>query len=503
VHPLVLGMALRSFRPRRETSRQIACWSIVPWATMLRSIVLRTNGSGQQSASGRPSGVAQPADRLKQPWWKIAVLTACSFGAIVADYDGGSDSAVLAADPLRLPMPSRTSASSPVSAPSRSPSATVAEDLVTPSVDEAKKPTINWVVSAEEWEQVIQRPLSVSLSEMELREMLARLMTTQEVGIALDRRIDPQQTFAAVFSEQPLRQVLEEIARTAGADVSWQHPVAFVGPSSTTRHSRTTLAHLEASVFGADSTVPAARQLQLSQTSPVSWNDLATPQEIITSLAERSSTQVRGLDLVPHDLWAGGDWPPVSVVQGFLLVLQQYDLGYDWQEQGQVIQIRPAVTPAPWTQSYPPSGLARQSEDQSLLAEHCPTAVVTWNQGRWTISGRWEDHEAAQQVLRPPTKAPAAAVADNPVPLSQRRFSIRLKNARLRTLIKEFETAQIRVVIDTKAFGEKPLDLDQTITVEVNQANAEEFFEALFAPLNVRAEIEGDMVRLLPAQPQR
>ena len=52
--------------------------------------------------------------------------------------------------------------------------------------------------------------------------------------------------------------------------------------------------------------LPAARRPALLRAEPLSWDELATPRDVIKRLADQRGLSVVNLDQVPHDLWPAG-----------------------------------------------------------------------------------------------------------------------------------------------------------------------------------------------------
>src|SRR5690606_7939817 len=107
--------------------------------------------------------------------------------------------------------------------------------------------------------------------------------------------------------------------------VSHFGPVMVLGPPQATRRLRT---------------VAELRRQDLARLAPPArgnwarmrrwqWEDLATPRSLLEQIADEANFSIENLDIIPHDLWAGCDLPPLSIADRLSLVLNQFDLTFE------------------------------------------------------------------------------------------------------------------------------------------------------------------------------
>ena len=93
--------------------------------------------------------------------------------------------------------------------------------------------TPDWVVYAQESPSLeLNKKLSATWKDKELKAALQRLANTQQLAIWLDRRIDPQQKVNLEFKQATLRQLLEEIADRSNLGFCPFGNLLYVGPNT-------------------------------------------------------------------------------------------------------------------------------------------------------------------------------------------------------------------------------------------------------------------------------
>ena len=71
----------------------------------------------------------------------------------------------------------------------------------------------------------------------------------------------------------------------------------------------------------------------------MAWDDLATPRELVTKLAAENGVELAGLELVPHDLWAAADLPPLLWTDRLTLLAIQFDLTFAISADGTAVRL--------------------------------------------------------------------------------------------------------------------------------------------------------------------
>lgn len=339
----------------------------------------------------------------------------------------------------------------------------------------------------------LEQATSGSWANVELRSLFQKLSTERRVAILLDRRVDPTTRLPVDIVNRSLRDGLQDLARKVNAEISVPENVVYVGPPAATRKLRTLIELRSAETQ--TKLVRENRRNELSKRQSYSWDDLNTPGDVLATIADRCHLTVRHPDLIPHDLWAEGHLPSVTCAEALSLVLVQFDLTFSWIDGGQGIELGPI--PATVSVERRPRAKGRSSSDiVKLIAERFPQVETQGSGGDLIVRGTVEEQEAITDLLSPtPTKKPAGPAIS---PLSQRTFTLTFKRAPVRAVMKKLEESSIVFVYDAAALNAANIDLNQTVDLQLEKASADEFFKALFGPLNLSFEIDHVTVRLSP-----
>lgn len=81
-----------------------------------------------------------------------------------------------------------------------------------------------------------------------------------------------------------------------------------------------------------------------------------------------------------------------------------------------------------------------------------------------------------------------------------RRFTLKIAGAPLSAVLAELGKSGIEFQYDMQAFEEAGIDLNRRVTVMAERLTADEFFRELFADSRIEFAVEGNLVRLVPAE---
>lgn len=341
----------------------------------------------------------------------------------------------------------------------------------------------------------LDQPLLGSWENVELRELLRKVGVLRNVSIILDRRLDPTVQPVLQVTGSPLRQGFDQIARLTGGAASFPPGVVYIGPPAAARTLRTWIDVKTAELAAPQSGIPEKRQFQLLARHTWRWNDLDTPAEILGQIAATADLQLRGLDRIPHDLWAASVLPETTTPEALAILLIQFDLTWNWADHGRAIDIVPLTAPPTIERRLKlPRGLTADKAVERLQAE-LPDLAVEPARGELIARGLVEDLEAAPQVMASPNGR-RPVVVRNPTPVRQRKFTLRAVRQPVLAIVRELEKSGVIFEYDADQLREAGIDLNAPVTVEVRDANADEFFKAVFAGLPLKWEIDGLTVRL-------
>ena len=342
----------------------------------------------------------------------------------------------------------------------------------------------------------IDRTLSASWANVELRDLLKKIGNERRVAILLDRRVDPTVQLPLNLTNSSLREGVRDMARLLGADISVADPVVYVGPPAATQRLRTLIELQSSELRSRESSIPEKRRLELAARHTVTWQDLDSPVEIVQRIADRYRLTIGPLDLLPHDLWVANTLPSVSAAEALSLVLIQFNLTFAWTGAGQGIELvsvpdRPVIEKRHRVKGRTPA------EALKLVQQYGPELDVKVDGSELVVRGLLEDHEAvAAMVGGSATKKPDATTGVKPI--KQRLFTLKIDRVPARVLMKKLEESEIVFEYDAELLAAASIDLDQPIKLEVEKASAADFFKAVFDPLRLSVEIDNLTVKLTP-----
>jgi hypothetical protein len=340
----------------------------------------------------------------------------------------------------------------------------------------------------------LDQATSGSWLNVELRTLFNKLSAERRIAILLDRRVDPSVQMPVEITNRSLREGLEDIARKVQAHVSVPDNVVFVGPEPAAARIRTLIELRSAELQSKSGPVREARRNELTRPSTTAWPDLTPPDEIIQQIADRRHLTIRGLDKIPHDLWAGNSLPAVTAPEALSLVLIQFDLTFAWIDGGQGIELVPVPDTVTVERRVKAKGRT-PADTQKLIAEQFPDLDAKIDGGDVVVRGTVEQHEMIAALLNPTSTRPTVKA---PAPLKQRSFTLEFRRVPISAAMKKLEESGVVFAYDAVALKAAGVDLDQTVDIKLNKATATEFFDALFAPANVSFQIDNVTVKLTP-----
>ncbi len=354
----------------------------------------------------------------------------------------------------------------------------------------------------------LDRTLSASWANVELRDLLKKIGDERRIAILLDRRVDPTVQLPLNLTNSSLREGVRDLARLIGADISIADPVVYVGLPAATQRLRTLIELRSSELYSRESSIPERRRVELSAKHDVAWQDLDSPIEIVQRIADRYRLTIGHLDLLPHDLWVANTLPSVTAAEALSLVLIQFDLTFAWTgkvESGGAGQGIELVSAPEWPvieKRHRVKGRTA-AEALKLVQKYGPelsqkiAKSVTLDGSELVVNGLLEDHEAVAALLGgSATKRPDATTGIKPI--KQRLFTLKIDRVPARVLMKKLEESEIVFEYDAEQLTAAGIDLDQPIKLEVEKASAAEFFKAVFDPLRLTVEINNLTVRLKP-----
>ncbi|HEX5446164.1 MAG TPA: hypothetical protein VFW87_20215 [Pirellulales bacterium] len=327
-------------------------------------------------------------------------------------------------------------------------------------------------------------PLTASWSQTPLREALGNLSRGQRVAMLLDRRIDPDRPLSLTIDSASLEDAVQRIADRCHAEVSWFGSLAYVGPPPAARRLRTL-----AALRGEDAARLSAQRRQVfARQQPLRWGDLATPRELCQSLADEAQVRLESLDLMPHDLWAAADLPPLSWLERLTLITNEFDLTFEFADQGAAVRLAPMVEPVQLKRRYP--GGSQPAKLAERYARLAPEAKVTRIRDQVLVIGRLEDHERL-------IAKPKQAARNKP---AKQVFTMRADDQPVSAVLDQLRTQLgLKLAVDEAALQKAGISLDQAVSFAVKQATLEELLAAILQPAGLTFRGESGNFEVIPA----
>lgn len=348
-----------------------------------------------------------------------------------------------------------------------------------------------WITGAE-LQQQLREPFDITWTANPLRAALTRLSEVKQLALLLDRRIDPGQELDLSVQSMPLQTAIEGIAEKCGMGVSLLGPVAYFGPKEAVARLRT-VAALQADTLR---TFPPEVQEKYFKKQALRWDDFATPRGLLEELAAANQLQLYGLELIPHDLWAGADLPPLSLVERLTLILNQFDLSFQASPDGQWLKVIPLPNDLGVVRSYP-GGFNAEAVARRYAAI-APDAKIKVVDGTIWVKALLEDHERIHAG-----GSPATASRPEPRPATPNfettRFTIKVENRPLGDLVYALtQKLQLQLKWDETAIRNAGIDLGKLVSFEVKEGTVDELFESLLEGSGLQARRNAAAIEIVP-----
>lgn len=358
---------------------------------------------------------------------------------------------------------------------------------------------VEWM-TGKKYDWALDQPVVATWQNAELRIATRALSEQRQVPIVFDRRLDPNRMFSLVTRGEPLRDVWPQLARIVDGGVSNTGQAVYLGPGHAAGKLRTLIALRQDELQQLATKLPTRQRSALSAMHPLRWDDLASPRDIVRGLAEERDLQIKGLELIPHDLWGGTDLPPISLGEAATLVLIQYDLTFRLTGTGKSLEME--LMPIPEMVAIEKKwALPRAKADaiRQAIQNELPGMATQSTAEQLVAQGTQEQLEVLERLINSLSsgttskKKPPA-----PAPLSKRRITFQAKDAPLSAILEKLAETGIQFDYDRAALKAQGIDIDQLTAVDVKDVRPEELFEELFPPAGIDYRIDGLRISLSP-----
>ena len=370
----------------------------------------------------------------------------------------------------------------------------VAVALICESAESAGS-AVQWL-TGREFQQRLTLPATVLWADSPFRDYLVDFGRVQRVAILVDRRVDPDRPLTLAVRDEPVVAIVRAAAESQDLQAAVLPNVLFVGPAASASRIRTVaeLRRQDVEALGKD----AIRKFVVQ--APMVWEDLDSPRNLLGRLADENGLEIVNLQQVPHDLWPGGQLPPLSIIERLTLILHQFDLTFQVAEDCRRVAVVPLPRDVAVVRDY-----AGGSKPEVLVEKWrtaCPDCEFRVAGGRVYVRGLMEDHETivAMQTggVRPSTRSRERG--DSAPPL-ERVFTADVPNRPLGAVLSHFcKQLGLELQIDRTSLQAAGVSLDQLISLRVENATFEELFQAALGPTGCSFERKGDVLRVWAKQ---
>ncbi|MBD3672014.1 MAG: hypothetical protein HUJ26_00695 [Planctomycetaceae bacterium] len=343
-----------------------------------------------------------------------------------------------------------------------------------------------------EFDDRLDEPGVASLSGLSLKETLQQIEQSYGLACFRDRRIDPEQIIELSESRGSVRDLLNRIGESAGCRVSLTGQVVYVGPEIQTRLLRSLMAQRQLDLKRVFRNRPGPAW---TRSQDYAWPILSEPRNLVLELAEFVGVAVKNPEAIEHDVWSAGVIPDATPVELFSILLLGFDLTFELSRDGESM----TLVPLPETSELMLSDVytLKSGEDPEDWQRMAPAAEISVRGRRVTVTGLVEDH-AAIRDFRSGRRKLQGEDSIALIPLSKRLFTLTLRDVPASAVLTELQKSGVHFVWDAKSFAAAEIDLNTLVEINVKEASAEEFFQALLTPLGIAFDLSGVTVTMRP-----
>jgi len=338
-------------------------------------------------------------------------------------------------------------------------------------------------------QQQLEADMDAHWKNVPLRKALESLARTQQVGIMLDRRVNPDQLLRLTVVGVPLSTALARIAHRADVKYCVIDSLVYIAPEQTVGDLPTVAELLRDHVRR----LPSPRRAALMQVEALSWPALTTPREIFDQLANRAELEIENREDLPHDLWPAVDLPPLPLIDRMTVVLAGFDLTLHLSDDGKSARIVPIQRPVRLVRTY----RLRSSETELLteLRRIGRAGQIQIDDDRVVFAGRTEDHQRIAALL---SGSPQAS--RKPAGPGRKVFTTTVKNQPVGAVIRQIaQRLGLEVRVDRNALDRSGLSMQRRVSFAVTQAATEQLLDAALRPAGLSFEVRDKLLIIQPA----
>lgn len=316
---------------------------------------------------------------------------------------------------------------------------------------------------------------SVTLSQQPLRQTLTNLSRNTGVAIFLDRRIDADREIELSATDVPLAAVLDEAASKADGAMCVIGSVIYIGPASTASKLPTLVSQKRQEIAALQA--PAKTRLLKAETWK--WEELSEPHDLIKQLAEKGGVSVQNLEVVPHDLWAAGDFPALAWPERMTLALAGFGLTFEVSRTGTALRLVPMPDNPRIEQTYSPR--AATAVAQAEVRRLFPGASTEIEGAKLKVLATAEEHEKIARLMAGQTVKTKTTTSPD------KRYSLTVERQPAGAVMKTISNQIKRELKYDAEVGQK---LREPVTFTVADVPLEELLEKTLGPLGLSYKLD-------------
>ena len=344
----------------------------------------------------------------------------------------------------------------------------------------------------------LERPLSASWKGIGLRSLLGRLERDRAVSIVLDRRVDPEQEIDVQTGDRSLRSAVDEIARLVHMAATRVGNCLVIAPLPAASRLRTLVTLRERELAAASDTDFSARRARLrTERATIRWNDLDRPADIVRQIGRQFGLTIGGIEQIPHDLWAAAVVPEATAAEALSVVLNQFDLTFEWTDRGSGMRLVAVPSSVAIEQSYALRGRSPATTLQ-LVSSKIEGIDAAVRAGRLVVRGTVEQHEAVAALLGLSKESPHAGGKRPLTPLDRQSFVLQAGGVNLRELFEELKKQGLKIDYNAAELQKAGIDLKQKVSIDLPRLPARQFFARLLDPYGLTFHFDHATVVIEP-----
>jgi hypothetical protein len=268
--------------------------------------------------------------------------------------------------------------------------------------------------------------------------------------VFVDRRVDPSMRVSLDIEAASAEDVVAGIADGRDFGEARVGTLVYLGPASAANQLRPLSSNRAEQV----ARLPADSRTLLTQKQSTAWPTLSEPRRVVLSTVERRGWRLTNAEAIPHDLWAAGELPELTLAEQLTVLLIGFDLTFELRPNDRSIEIVPL-----------------------------------------------KDVIKVPRVGAPGKRPATAANSTHAKKDGQQVYTLRVQEQPVGAVLKELsKRLRWAIEIDDESIRKAGKSLDKRVSFSIENANQERLLEALLGPAGLDYRLDGDRVRIIAAR---